>query len=37
MGKLGIDFGTTNSLAVTYDKTDGQAYISDMRLVNWEG
>ena len=24
MGKLGIDFGTTNSLAVTYDKTDGQ-------------
>lgn len=22
---------------IAYDKTDGQAYISDMRLVNWEG
>lgn len=24
MGKLGIDFGTTNSLAVTYDKNEGK-------------
>lgn len=32
---LGTELVTRKHIA--YDETDGQAYISDMRLVSWEG
>lgn len=37
--RLIADLGTklVTRKHIAYDETDGQAYISDMRLVSWEG